>query len=785
MIRRTSNGDLLIAYNLGTHTSGYLDYNPLPPEIHLIIMPGGNVDGRNLKDITLCEERTSSEVHLYIDEEDNIFVFWFDQRTGTTEIYMRYLAMPGISIDFDPSEWVYVQTIRPDETKVVHLGVRSFGTIGVDTRITVETDARHEWWILLDRYRAHVEAGSVVPFNLTVHCPIDALHGETVTIWINATTTDNEYTANIQLTMTVVWDRGLSVHRDRGYRIVRAGETASFHLVVYNIGELNETVLVALRHVGSDRWEYSPSEITMALAPGEGDELFVNVTSPGDAIADDIFLVVLEFHYFDGSIAHEAVFLRTVVQPTFLVTMSLNRTEVEMPPGATEAIGITVGNVGNVAGTAFVEVSILTDPGEWTVLLETETVLLQSGERRSIDMTIGAPVDGRGGDMLVVRVRAYCPNPFSEVTREVVAKIDAVHRLRWTEGPIRWDLYPGDGKHRSLALRNEGNVFETIRFRTDMMKPDWSVKVEVDGVEVDCVRIGPSEEASIRVLLSVGYEAITGLEIFHLYLERDNTILGNVTLQIFIRQVYDLQLQVDMIGPAVVPGGPIKARVTVKNVGNGWDEFGIDILGLEHTTFLEGGLETSSVGIEQGSKKTIHMTAMVPTDKYIGESTFSVTVTSLGDPSERTIEVVRYNIVYPLLDVVSVELDPSRPGRMEIVTVRVVIENPGMVELVDIIVVLEGGGAERISSLPPGGTATAVFTWISSDEEKDVLKGSVSYGPGSNRKVWREEVDIQREERYANHIWFVLVATVLFVISLSSTMLSRLYKTYNEDRTEG
>lgn len=772
IIQRTSIGDLLIAVNYNPEKSLYNYWSPLPPEVHLIVIPEG--DGRNIQDITMCRERTSSEAQLYIDDEDNVFLFWFDQRTGLTEIYMRYLAVPGISIDFDPSEWVYVQTIRPDETKVVHLGVRSFGTIEVDTRITVETDARHDWWIWLDRYAAHVNADSVVPFNLTVHCPVDALHGETVTIWVNVTTSDSEYRANIQLTMTVVWNRGLSVHRDRGSQIVEAGETTSYHLTVHNIGQLNETLLVTTRHVGSDRWEYSPSELTMELSPGEGDEFFVNVTSPGDAIANDVLLVVLEFHFSDGSIASEAVFLRTVVQPTFLVTMLLNRTELEMPPGAMEAIGIRVGNIGNLGGIAYVEVSILTDPGEWVVLLERETVLLRSGERKSLNMSISAPADGRGGDMIVVRVRAYCPNPFSEVTREAVAKINDVHRLRWKESQIRWDLYPGEEDDKRLTLVNDGNVFETIRFRTDLSRPGWSEEVELDGEVVDRLRIAPGDEVSVRVLVSVGYDATAGLETFHLNLERGDTTIGNVTLQVFVRQIHDVQVRVDVMGPAFFPGGPLEAVVAVKNLGNGRDVFGLDLSGLEDVRFILAGLEISTVDIEMGSKATVRMTARVPEGGLTGENTFIVTVTSLGKPSVKVLTVVRYNVVHPALEVVSVELDPSRLGPMELVTVRVVLENPGLVELVDVSVTLEDGGTERIASIPPGGTATAVFTWISPDGGTGVLKGSATYGPGSHREKWRREVDIERDGGDVFQYWFPLIAILSAVVILSSILLGRL-----------
>ncbi|NIP44025.1 MAG: hypothetical protein GWO28_15275, partial [candidate division Zixibacteria bacterium] len=57
------------------------------------------------------------------------------------------------------------------------------------------------------------------------------------------------------------------------------------------------------------------------------------------------------------------------------------------------------------------------------MLLAEETVTLKSGEHRNVVMVLIAPSHALGGEILVVRIRAYSVNPFSEVVREVMAQV--------------------------------------------------------------------------------------------------------------------------------------------------------------------------------------------------------------------------------------------------------------------------------------------------------------------------------------------------------------------------
>jgi len=765
----TSDNDLLIVYNSNPYTAPFLHVNKPSAEIHIIIVPDCDLNSHERADFLLVAVPSATEAVLYMDEEENLFLFWFDQRTGITEIYMRYLAIPGISIAFDPTLWSVIQYIRPDETKTVPLGVKNYGSVEVDTRLRLETTADWTWHLWLDRYSAHVEAGEVVPFNLTVHCPSDAQHWDTIVLWVNVTTTDEEYKASFRLTMHVVWDRGISVHKDRSYHIVDPGDTISFHLSVLNIGELPEDIAVRIRYIGSDRWQFDPIEANLSLDPDEVGHMFINVTAPLDSVADDTLVLVLEFYYADGNRAHENVVLRTVVRPTFFVTMTINRTEAVVAPGTDERFRITVGNKGNLGGTAYVEVSILTDPGDWVVVLETESVFLRSNERAAMDLTICAPHDARGGDLLVVRVRAYCPKPFSEVTREVVAQVEEVHGLRWTRDSIRWDLYPDGERYHKFTIHNDGNVFETVTFSTDLYRPGWLTRVEQDGTIIDRLRIGPEEQETVSIFMRVSPDARSGMNSFHIYIDREGTTVGTVDLQVYVRQVHKMDVRVNVIGPAVIPGGTLKALITVKNLGNGPDTFRIDTSGsgISEVTFFTDETDTDTIWVPRDSTVELQMIALAGVDLLRGTNTFKVTVTSLIDASESMTITVDITVIWPELRIVSVVTAPSTPMPNEVVTVKVHLENPGPVELVDVAVTLEGRGTEHIASIAPEGTATAVFTWIAPEESKATLRGTVSYGPGSYQKVWRHDVDIEEVETNAILFWFPILAIVFGVFTIA------------------
>ncbi len=774
-IEKTAEGDLLFAYNTNVYTAKYTAaYGNYwdPAEIDLVVVPGGDFSVPCRDPIPLVTVPTASECQLLVDDDDNLFLLWVDQRTGSSQIYLKYRARPGIALEIDPNAWLTAHFIRPNETKVIPLDLRNVGTLDLDMAVYVESNASWEWDLSLSLYRAHLEAFSSVPVDLTIHCPPDARHGEAIEVWVNATTSDRLYTSTLRLWVFVQWTRELGVYCHQRYQVVDPGLTATYTVVMQNSGELAERVVVGPTGVGPADWTLVPEEFEVSLEPGETFTFEVLVTASMGALADDIHTTILEFSWGDGGIAHTSLHLRTVVRPTFFVTMVLNRTIAMVDPGEVAAFCATVSNVGNLPGKTYVEVAMLTEPGEWMVLLSAETVVLDAGATRYLELLIGAPEVVLGGDIMVVRLRAYCPNPFSEVTADARVEIRKVHALTWSPGPLSWELSPSENGARPFSLANGGNLFETVDFRMDGVEPGWIWWVEEDVVEVDMVRLGPGEEMELMLWVSVPTDAGAGLHRLRLYVEALGATLGHVDLEVSVRYVGHLYLHVRAVRWMSYPGGHVEMSLEVRNLGNGPDVVNISALApaLHDVRLLVGGVNATSVWVPRGGSREVILWGRVNEGASVGGHGFDVVAGSTEDPTATAVANGTFEVVLPGLRVVFVELSPSRPGPGDIVTVRVVLLNDGPLEVVNVSVSMEGAEMERIAIIAPDGEAVAVLTWVPLRSGEATLAGVVSYGPGNHSMSWSQKVSVGGEDTTTNAWWpFIIVTVAVVVLMISIT----------------
>ncbi len=773
-IEKTEDGDLLFAFNINPYTPIF-HHIPGTAEIDLVVVPNADFSYQERTILPLVQIPSASDCVLLKDDNDNLFLFWFDSRTGSIQLYMKYLARPGISLEIDPDIWLMSRYIRPNETKVIPLNLRNVGTVELDAEVYVESNASLKWDLSLSHYRTHLEAFSSIPVNLTIYCPANALHGETIEVWVNATTLDQVYSSTLRLYVCVLWARELGVFCDKTYHLVDPGLTATYTLVLQNSGERTEDVVVKPRGVGPPDWTLELGEHNAHLEPGGTITVEVRVTAPEGAHSDDIYTTVLEFSWVDGTTAHAPLHLRTVVRPTFFVTMELNRTAATVDPGEVAPFNVTVGNVGNLPGKAYVEVTVLTEPGEWMVLLTAETVVLGAGATRSLELLLGAPADALGGDILVVRLRAYCPKPFSEVTADAFAEVRAVHALTWPTGPFSWEMAPMEEAGMMFLLANGGNLFETVDFRMDGVEAGWSWWFEEGDVEVDMVRLGPGEERELGFWFSVPADAGAGLHRMRLYVEAVDATLGHVDIEVRVRHVGELDLNVRPLRCIAYPGGNVEMAIEVRNLGNSPDVVYLSASGLllDEVWFLLDGVNATSVWVPRGGSREVILWARISTEASVGEHWVDIVARSTKDSRASALENGTFEVVLPELRVVYVELTPGRPKPNDIVTVRVMLLNDGPLEIINVSVIMEGTEPELITSIAPDGEAVAVFSWVPEEPGKTVLRGTVSFGPGEHVEPWSHVVDVGGEAP-TMRVWMPALFAMVALIVLSAILAIRL-----------
>ena len=759
-------GNLFLAFNVVPENSKSLYVSDIPSAI--VVVPVQNDSTIfNHEEYVIVDSPTATEYVFHIDENDNFYLIWLDMRSGLTEIFLKYLVTPGLTFEFDLVEWADAQSIRPDETKHVDLLLKNVGTLEFDVSMYTQSNASLGWSVGLDIYRAYLDAYLSIPVTLTIYCPPDAAEGEVVEIWINATTIYTDYSARLRLLVFVIWERELEVECDPLHHAIDPGGTVTYYLILQNIGELLEDILVSLDPIGPRGWEFTTGSSMVRLSPNQVATIEITVTSPQDSWKDDVFSLLVGFKWGDGTTAHPGLALRTVVRPTFFVTMEVNRTDAIVEPGEQVGFNITVGNAGNMAGTAFIAVEVLTHPGGWLLLLTSETVVLGSREERSIELLATAPPDAIGGEILVVRLRAYCLIPFSEVEREIRIDVAVVHDLQWTPSQLTWKLPPAGIDSNPLEFFNRGNTFETVRFRMDGLPFSWDWWLKEDGVETETIRIGPEEEATALLWLSIPAWTKAGVYLLQLSLDIDAGItIGHVTLKVNVDHISELDAEALSTDGLVYPGGYYEGTFEVMNQGNAPEFVQLSIASeyLMSPIFVVGGLNTTSVWVQLEDSRTVTLRGRLSEEAPVGAGHTLVVIRSQQDPNVTATVKMSYVVVQPELAVVAVEIDPPHPRSNEVVTIRLILRNSGPIEIVDLRASIFGGGDERIASIAPDGETTAVFTWVSPEAGEIEIAGIVTYGPGNHSTDWSHQLTIEDAESGPSIPWMILVGMVCAIL---------------------
>lgn len=740
----TIDGDLLFAYNANMASSRRTDIHDTPGQIDLLLIPGGDFSVVNRTVIPLVEVGTASYCRLFMDPNDNVFLFWFDRRTGYTHLYLKHCVHPDLTIEVDPSDWAMARLIRPNETKVIPLRVRNIGTMELTASLGVESNASQGWNLHLDRDRAFVDVAQCIHLNLTVHCPTDAGLGTAVEIYVTASASDQETEARLRLVMIVHWKRVLNAQCQPSYNIVDPGGSAIYSVHLVNHGDLPEGIDISIHGVGPLGWQYEPAEVDTCLFPGRTEELEVLVTAPADARADAVFVVVVEFAWDEGGFAHPPLHLRTTVNPTFFVTLELNRTEAILLPGEHAAFCITVGNVGNLVGIAYVEVEVLTDSRDWEMTLSTATVILEAGHEEEIILVLAAPMDAVFGEILVVKVRAFSSDPPSEAMGEVRVEVGAVHKLEWSHTGLEWQLDPLENVTGDLTFSNEGNTVECITLLIYEPESGIGLHFEEGGIEIGEIEVGPGEQRRVTLSIQAMANASAGLHRLRLHIEVSGATAGFLDLKVTVGHISILSVRVHGQRNDTLAGGTIELRVDLSNLGNGHETVTLDASGtwLEGHRFILEHVNVTSVWVPRGRTISYLLWVRISPDTPVGEHTLEVVARSTSDTSSIARALGTFNIHLPSLQVVEVEVVPGLVEAGELTTVRLLLRNTGLLEVSGVVVVMDGVGEEAISSIAPGAEATAIFTWIAGEAGHHELHGTVRYGPGEHVIDWSYEVDV-------------------------------------------
>ena len=332
---------------------------------------------------------------------------------------------------------------------------------------------------------------------------------------------------------------------------------------------------------------------------------------------------------------------------------------IEVEPGGTGKMQISVRNSGNSQSRVELELLPLDENGEliqgleasdilsyegWTARIASEynASLLGVNESATIDFSFQAPYESEGS--VGIRVIAYSPSaPQRQVSVDLFANI-SVYRSAEIDfsGFDCRSLDPGDFCRGSITVTNNGNFDET--FTLQPVTPSW-VDLSISTNELILAKGESQEIPNIDISIEQDVQAFTeGEVLWKLKLKSDGSIIDTlrINLSVALRSNWVFEEVVDEVDAS----GNMTLSCTVKNMGNGVDGL-IVVLTVSHYT--EHGLippndaefdwqadplrDFQILDLQPGQNMTFRSWAQLPVEEPLnGTLWMNVSTWSFSDP---------------------------------------------------------------------------------------------------------------------------------------------------------
>ena len=264
----------------------------------------------------------------------------------------------------------------------------------------------------------------------------------------------------------------------------------------------------------------------------------------------------------------------------------------QLPRGGDEFYEFIVHNRGNTRDLFEIEVEDSDLPSGWSVDMITSSILdIQEGDSDYVQLKIEAPASAKGGseESVTIIVTSTSNNQIREEVR-LKAEIRS-YGVTFVSSPEKISIDPDsldvDGNYRfSINVRNTGSDKDTYRLDATTARSDWSVRIELDGAEVQSITIDKSKTEEIEIVVKpVNYEDTLGEEVGFL-LSAGSVSPGDgfasLSLGLFVEipvdRIIDLSLDIEDIlingkPPSLLAAddlkseNPIQIQVTIQNKG--------------------------------------------------------------------------------------------------------------------------------------------------------------------------------------------------------------------------
>ena len=396
-------------------------------------------------------------------------------------------------------------------------------------------------------------------FPLAVSVPQGAAPGASARFRLDATSRgDPSVSASMNCTVRVPVVHSINLTCADNRKMVRAGETAEYRLLLSNRGNVLESI--ALSAPGPEEWGISLDAAAAKLEPGSTRTILLQVSPPAGALGGTVARIVAAAESAGPPVQIATAEVFTTVLQTFDFTLSCPSPLQAVDPGSVVSFPLIVRNRGNGDD----EVSLrLAGTGKWGAYIEPSDVVLPFNSTVQAAMVARAPQNAPAGDRLELSVQGMSLlEPTARANISLAAVVNRMGKFRIQVEPSRAWADPGAVAAFDVTVTNIGNAAETVILVTD-------APARLSGGEA---ALEPGAETSIRLTYQVAADEPAGAQHFLEVTGKssvNSTVWSAAGAVVEVNQVHRVRAALLPERLVIRPGGRGECELSVGNDGNG------------------------------------------------------------------------------------------------------------------------------------------------------------------------------------------------------------------------
>ncbi len=457
------------------------------------------------------------------------------------------------------------------------------GTVYMSDNVTPVPDAMVRITVTGTGYSFSVEANGLGHYSASIP---DDRYEDGDEVVVNATDgrdfaeeTLHAYSEDISIVQDLVLSEG--EHYDVMWVIVSdpvmvdTGEAARVNVTLLSVGTRDTTVDLSVQSSGwGPQLEFpnGTTATTVFLPVGSQADLVLTFDVPADAEGDtEMEFILLAVPREDPEVSDQLNLTATVNVERGIEMDVVSSPSDPAHPGETRLHNLTITNDGNV--DEVVDLSFDRNFLAWCVTFDVNPVPVPAFDQVLIRMTLMVPDYAQAGEYTIAVTGISQDDETVVANTHVVEEVEALAysvSIEATDTSISGK--PGETVWWHLEVENLGNVKDTYRFSVFGLGTDYDYRFTVDGSTVTGISLDPGgkETAIFEVDIPDVFTTLPSpnLEItVKVTSVNEATALDNVVLQLELKGILDLTLDVSTSTDSPKVGQKVVFTITVKNLG--------------------------------------------------------------------------------------------------------------------------------------------------------------------------------------------------------------------------